>query len=117
MLHESKITAIVVGKGAKPFCDEIMQLAELIEAPILTTFKAKGLVPDSHPLACSVLGRSGIPIASFMMNRADTMLVFGASFSNHTGIASYKKLIQVDYDRMALGKFHPVDVPIWEILA
>ena len=113
LIKESRITAIVVGKGAKPFCDEIMELAELIEAPILTTFKAKGLVPDTHPLACGVLGRSGTPVASFMMNRADTMLVFGASFSNHTGIASYKKLIQIDTDRMALGKFHPVDVPIW----
>jgi pyruvate oxidase len=113
MLRDSRITAIVVGKGAKPFCEEIMQLAELIEAPILTTFKAKALVPDSHPLACGVLGRSGTPIASFMMNRADTMLVFGASFSNHTGIADYKNLIQVDHDRMTLGKFHPVDVPIW----
>ncbi len=113
MLKDSKITGIVVGKGAKPFCEQIMQLAEIIEAPILTTFKAKGLVPDTYPLACGVLGRSGTPVAAFMMNRADTMLVFGASFSNHTGIASYKKLIQVDSDRMILGKFHPVNVPIW----
>ncbi len=113
LIKESRITAIVVGKGAKPFCEEIMQLAEIIEAPILTTFKAKGLVPDTHPLACGVLGRSGTPVAAFMQNRADVMLVFGASFSNHTGIAEYKKLIQVDGDRMALGKFHPVDVPIW----
>ncbi len=113
MIRESRITAIVVGKGARPFCDEIMALAELIEAPILTTFKAKGIIPDTHPLACGVVGRSGTPVASFMMNRADTMLVFGASFSNHTGIAPYKKLIQVDSDRMMLGKFHPVDVPLW----
>lgn len=113
LVKDSRITAIVVGKGAKPFCEEIMKLAEIIDAPILTTFKAKGLIPDTHPLACGVLGRSGTPVASFMMNRADTMLVFGASFSNHTGIADYKKLIQVDYDRMILGKFHAVDVPIW----
>lgn len=113
LINDSRLVAIVVGKGARPYCDQIMQLAELIQAPILTTFKAKGIIPDTHPLACGVLGRSGTPVASFMMNRADTMLVFGASFSNHTGIANYKKLIQVDNDRMALGKFHPVDVPIW----
>lgn len=113
MIKESRITAIVVGKGTKPFVNEIMELAEMIEAPILTTFKAKGLVPDNHPLACGVLGRSGTPVAAFMMNRADTMLVLGASFSNHTGIADYKQLIQVDSDRMVLGKFHPVDVPLW----
>lgn len=112
-IRASRITAIIVGKGAKPFMSAIIQLAEIIEAPLLTTFKAKGLVPDNHPLACGVLGRSGTPVAAFMMNRADTLLVFGASFSNHTGIADYKQLIQVDHDRMMLGKFHPVDVPIW----
>lgn len=113
LIKDSRLVTIVVGKGARSFCNQIMKLAEIIEAPILTTFKAKGIIPDTHPLACGVLGRSGTPVASFMMNRADTMLVFGASFSNHTGIASYKKLIQVDHDRMTLGKFHPVDVPIW----
>jgi pyruvate oxidase len=112
-IKNAKLVTIIVGRGAQPFCDQIMQLAEIIEAPILTTFKAKGIIPDTHPLACGVLGRSGTPVASFMMHRADVLLVFGASFSNHTGIAEYKKLIQVDFDRMSLGKFHPVDVPIW----
>ena len=38
--------------------------------------------------------------------------MFGASFSNHTGIAAYKPIIQVDFDPMALGRFHPVTVPL-----
>ncbi len=112
-MREAKLVTIIVGKGARPFCDTIMELAELIEAPILTTFKAKGIIPDTHPLACGVLGRSGSIVASTMMDRADVLLVFGASFSNHTGIASYKKTIQVDFDRMMLGKFHAVDIPLW----
>src|ERR1044072_7103217 len=47
------------------------------------------------------------------MARSDCLLVRGASFSNHTGIATYVPTIQVDLDRMTLGKFHPVDVPLW----
>jgi len=47
------------------------------------------------------------------MNESDVLLVFVASFSNHTGITPKKPTIQVDYERMALGKFHGVDVPIW----
>jgi pyruvate oxidase len=47
------------------------------------------------------------------MARSDCLLVLGASFSNHTGIATYVPTIQVDLDRMTLGKFHPVDVPLW----
>jgi pyruvate oxidase len=47
------------------------------------------------------------------MAKADCLLVLGASFSNHTGIATWVPTIQVDLDRMALGKFHPVQVPLW----
>jgi thiamine pyrophosphate-dependent acetolactate synthase large subunit-like protein len=47
------------------------------------------------------------------MNEADTLLVLGASFSNHTGITPKKPTVQVDFDAMALGKFHAVDVPVW----
>lgn len=35
--------------------------------------------------------------------------MFGASFSNHTGIAPYKPTIQVDDDPMSIGRFHAVD--------
>lgn len=103
---------IVVGSGAKGGMTEVLALAEHLGAPIVTTFKAKGLVGDRHPLGCGVLGRSGTPIASWFMNECDLVLAFGASFSNHTGIASYKKIVQVDRDPMALGRFHPVAVPV-----
>jgi thiamine pyrophosphate-dependent acetolactate synthase large subunit-like protein len=93
--------------------DAVTDLAGLLNAPIVTTFKGKGLIADDHPLACGVLGRSGTPIASWFMNEADALLVFGASFSNHTGISPKKKTIQVDLDPMILGKFHAVDVPVW----
>ena len=103
---------IIVGHGARAGIDDVVQLAERLNAPIATTFKAKGIVPDDHPLACGVLGRSGTPVASWLMNESDLLLVFGASFANHTGIASYKPIVQVDTDPDALGRFHPVTVPV-----
>jgi len=117
MLQRAERPVIVCGNGARPFRDDIVRLAERIDAPIITTFKAKGTIPDDHPLACGVLGRSGIPVASQTMARSDCLLVLGASFSNHTSIATYVPTIQVDFDRMALGKFHPVDVPLWGEIA
>ena len=113
LLREAQRPSIICGNGARPFREAVVALAERIDAPIITTFKAKGLVADDHPLACGVLGRSGTPVASGLMARSDVQLVLGASFSNHTGIATYVKTIQVDTDRMMLGKFHPVDVPLW----
>ena len=112
-LSRARRPIIVVGYGARHAMDEIVRLAESLTAPVLTTFKAKGQIPDDHPLAAGVLGRSGTPIASWFMNECDLILALGASFSDHTGIEKSKPIIQVDFDPMALGKFHPVSVPVW----
>ena len=113
MIAKAKRPMIVVGHGAFDVRDQVVDFAARIGAPVVTTFKAKGLIPDDHPNAAGVLGRSGTPIASWFMNEADLIIALGASFSNHTGIEPSKPIIQVDYDRMQLGKFHPVALPIW----
>jgi thiamine pyrophosphate-dependent acetolactate synthase large subunit-like protein len=112
LIAGAKRPVIVVGHGARAGIDEVVQLAEKLNAPIATTFKAKGIVPDDHPLACGVLGRSGTPVASWFMNESDLLLVFGASFANHTGIASYKPIVQVDSEADSLARFHPITVPV-----
>ena len=109
----TKRPTIIVGYGARERMDQVIAFAEKLRAPVLTTFKGKGQLPDDHPLAAGVLGRSGTPIAGSLMSQADLLIVFGASFAAHTGIDRSKPIIQVDYDRLALGKFHPVAVPIW----
>ena len=113
LLRRSKRPVIIVGHGARFHMDEVLPLAEAMPAPVVTTFKGKGLISDAHPLGCGVLGRSGTPIASWFMNESDCLLVLGASFSNHTGITPKKPTIQVDYDPMILGKFHSIDVSVW----
>ncbi len=112
VLSGSTRPMIIVGHGARSGIEDIVALAEAIDAPVATTFKGKGLIADQHPLACGVLGRSGTPISSWFMNEADALLTFGVSFANHTGIASYKPIVQVDFDPMALGRFHAVTVPM-----
>jgi pyruvate oxidase len=113
VLRGAKRPVIIVGYGAKDAMPGVTSLAERLGAPVITTFKAKGLIPDDHELACGVLGRSGTPVASWVMNEADALLVLGASFANHTGIYPGHPIVQVDFDPMQLGKFHPVKVPVW----
>ncbi|MEL7208395.1 MAG: thiamine pyrophosphate-binding protein, partial [Actinomycetota bacterium] len=111
-LRTAQRPLIIVGAGSRHEMDDVRALAEQLGAPVATTFKGKGLISDRHPLGCGVLGRSGTPIASWFMNESDLIVAFGASFANHTGIAPYKPIIQVDDDPMALGRFHPVEVPV-----
>jgi len=112
LLAAARRPVIVVGHGARFDMPAVVALAEHLQAPVVTTFKGKGLLPDAHPLAGGVLGRSGTPIASWFMNECDALMVLGASFSNHTGITPKKPTIQVDRDPMALAKFHAIDVPV-----
>ena len=113
LLAGSKRPVIIVGHGARFHMTEVIELAEKLKCPVLTTFKAKGLISDEHPLGCGVLGRSGTPVASYFMNEADLLLVVGASFSNHTGITPKKPTIQIDFDPLALSKFHKIDVAVY----
>jgi thiamine pyrophosphate-dependent acetolactate synthase large subunit-like protein/nitrite reductase/ring-hydroxylating ferredoxin subunit len=108
LVAEARRPALIVGHGARAGAAQVLALAERLDAPVLTTFKAKGLVPDTHPLGAGVLGRSGTPVASWMMNEADLLIVVGASFANHTGIATYKPVLQIDDDAAAIGRFDPV---------
>ena len=113
LIKKSKRPIVIAGYGARNAMGDIIALAEQLNAPVLTTFKAKGQISDQHPLAAGVLGRSGTPVASWFMNECDLILAFGSSFSNHTGITPKRPIIQIDFDRMTLGKFHGVTVPIW----
>ena len=113
LINAAQRPMIVMGHGATEAREAVISFAERIRAPVVTTFKGKGLIPDSHPNAAGVLGRSGTPIASWFMNEADLIVALGSSFANHTGIDRSKPIIQVDFERMQLGKFHPVALPVW----
>jgi thiamine pyrophosphate-dependent acetolactate synthase large subunit-like protein/nitrite reductase/ring-hydroxylating ferredoxin subunit len=112
LIKKSSRPIIIVGHGARFHMEAITSFAEMMHAPVLTTFKGKGLISDHHPLAAGVLGRSGTPVASHVMNQSNLIIVFGASFSNHTGITPKKPIIQVDFDPLALSKFHKIDAPV-----
>ena len=112
-IKNSRRPILICGHGARFHRDQIISFAESMNIPVLTTFKGKGIIPDTHPLGCGVLGRSGTPIASWFMNESDLMIVLGASFADHTGITSKKPTIQIDFDPIALGKVHSIDTLLW----
>ena len=113
LIKDATRPLIVSGHGARFHMDKVQALAERLNCAVVTTFKGKGQISDDHPLGGGVLGRSGTPIASWFMNEADLLIVIGASFSKHTGITSKISTIQIDFDPLALSKFHPIDAAVW----
>ncbi|WP_299709356.1 thiamine pyrophosphate-binding protein [uncultured Tenacibaculum sp.] len=113
LIKKAKRPVIIMGHGAREHKQAVVKFAESLNAAVVTTFKGKGLISDDHELGCGVLGRSGTPIASWFMNESDLLIVFGSSFSNHTGITPKKPIIQIDFDPLALSKFHKIEVAVW----
>jgi thiamine pyrophosphate-dependent acetolactate synthase large subunit-like protein len=111
LIEEAERPVIIAGWGAKEQGDNLLKLAERIKAPIVTTFRAKGVVLEDYELSLGVLGGVGTPMARKYVNAADLLLVFGSSYSEKTNIPM-KRTIQVDIDPMNLAKEFPIELNI-----
>jgi pyruvate oxidase len=95
---------ILAGWGAFPDAALVSALAEKIRAPVLTTFRAKGMLPDDHPWFVSVLGTVGMPEARVLAQEADPLICLGVGFSKQTNVPLDRPMVQVDLDPVKLGK-------------
>jgi len=103
---------IIAGWGAYGEGDAIVALAEKMKAPILTTYRAKGIIPEDHPWVVGVLGSVGSPQARALVTDADLLITLGVGFSKFTNIPLDKPLVQVDTNPVRLGK-GPLALPLW----
>lgn len=91
----AKRPLIYVGEGvfyAKAW-DELKLFAELVQAPVMTTLKGKGLFPEDHPLSVGGGGGSGISDLQYFFNEADLIFGIGASFTRGPGARMQKGTI------------------------
>jgi acetolactate synthase-1/2/3 large subunit len=96
---------------------ELLALATLVGAPIVTTLMARGAFPDSNPLHLGMPGMHGTVPAVLALQEADLLISLGARFDDRvTGKASefapLAKIVHVDVDPAEIGKIRAADVPI-----
>ena len=103
---------IIAGWGAYGDGNAVIDLARKISAPILTTYRAKGFIPEDHEWVIGVLGHSGTPQARRVATDADLLITLGVGFSKFTNVPSDKPLVQVDTNPVKLGK-GPATIPLW----
>jgi len=96
---------------------ELVQVAELLMAPVATTFMGKSCFPENHPLSIGNIGMHGTRIANKVILEADVILAIGTRFQDRsTGtlddFCPDAKIIHIDIDAAEIGKNVDVDVPI-----
>jgi len=96
---------------------ELMELAQLLGAPVVTTLMARGAFPDSHPLNLGMPGMHGTVAAVTALQKADLLITLGARFDDRvTGklstFAVNAKVIHADVDPAEIGKNRFADVAV-----
>ncbi|KAB1970413.1 pyruvate oxidase [Lacticaseibacillus casei] len=114
-LVDSKRPVIYYGIGAYTAGKELQQLSELLKIPLMSTYPAKGIVPDSYPAYLGSANRVAQKPANEALAQADTVLFIGNNYPFAEVSNAFKNtqhFLQIDVDPAKLGKRHQAEVAI-----
>ena len=119
LIAQSKKPVLYVGGGVikANAATELLQLAEITGAPVVTTLMARGAFPDSHQQHLGMPGMHGTVAAVTALQKADLLITLGARFDDRvTGklstFAPNAKIIHADIDPAEIGKNRHADVAL-----
>jgi acetolactate synthase-1/2/3 large subunit/sulfoacetaldehyde acetyltransferase len=120
LLKDAKKPLIIAGGGVKNGRThaQTLKLAELLSAPVALSPGHGDAVPCSHPLYAGQVGPRGNVVASTLAREADVILALGTRLGFNTTFYSYDNLnaaariIHVEMEPTAIGRFFPVAVGI-----
>lgn len=119
LIEEAKQPILYVGGGiiTSGATEELLELAHLMEIPVVTTLMGKGGYPTSDPLNLGPVGMHGAKYSNLAMTESDLIIAAGARFSDRvTGrlseFAPHAKVIHIDIDPAEIGKIREAQVPI-----
>jgi acetolactate synthase-1/2/3 large subunit len=95
--------------------DELRELAELVQAPVMTTMAAKSAFPEDHPLSAGAGGHTLAGAAAHFLARADVVFGVGCSFTAggfSAPIPPGKTLVQITNGQRDLDKSYPTDLAV-----
>jgi pyruvate dehydrogenase (quinone) len=112
ILNEGKRIAILAGQGALHATDELLQLAELLGAPIIKPLLGKGCVPDDSPYTTGGIGLLGTAPSEEALEGCDTLLMIGTSYPyiEYLPNPGDCRCLQIDANAQRIGLRTPVEV-------
>ena len=116
MMTCAKYPAIIAGGGVVSAGAgvELIQLAEILNAPVYVTPMSKGVIPSTHPLAAGLIGSAVDEAAPSAVFQANAVMAIGCSLSRRTTrdgkLRLPKDLIQIDIEEKAIGRNYPVRI-------
>ena len=119
LIKESRRPVIYAGGGilSANAAAELLQLAELISAPVTNTFMGLASFPGDHPLFLGMLGMHGTRYANLAVTECDMLIALGARFDDRVtmhlkSFAPEATVIHIDIDPAEIGKNVITHVPL-----
>ncbi len=120
LIHSVDKGIILIGQGVRQAIEPVLQLAEWLHWPILTTPQAKGFIPSAHPLSGGVFGFAGQAYASNIIEDPtnELILVIGSSLGEtatsnwNDKLVQQRRLIQIDIDASVFDRVYQTDISI-----
>lgn len=111
---------IFAGQGVRGSVDQLLELGELLNWPILTSPQAKGFFPEEHPLSAGVFGFAGHEGASALINEGDgqALLIIGSSLGEtatnnwNMNLTKNRFCVQMDFDETVFNRKYEIDIPV-----
>ncbi|MGH7684873.1 MAG: thiamine pyrophosphate-dependent enzyme, partial [Vulcanimicrobiaceae bacterium] len=112
ILNAGERVAMLVGAGAMNAEEEIVAVADKLQAGIAKALLGKAVVPDDHPFVTGTIGLLGTEASSEMMSNCDTLLMIGTSFPYAEFLPKEGKArgVQIDIDPRMLGIRYPMEI-------
>ncbi|HYT01860.1 MAG TPA: thiamine pyrophosphate-dependent enzyme [Candidatus Acidoferrum sp.] len=112
ILNEGSRIVILVGQGALDAGDEVLAVAEKLDAPVVKALLGKAAVPDDNQYCLGGLGLLGTEPSSDAMSDADTLLMVGTSFPyiEYLPKPGQARGIQIDIKPEKIGLRYPVEI-------
>ncbi len=112
VLNAGKRIAILAGAGALDATDELLQIAELLGAPIVKPLLGKACVPDDSPYTTGGIGLLGTAPSQDVLENCDTLLMVGTSYPymEYLPKPGDCKCVQIDSNPQRIGLRFPAEV-------
>jgi pyruvate oxidase len=108
-IDKAQRPVILVGFGARGQGTKLLRLASKINAPIMSTFRAKGFVDENESLYVGCNGGVGSTAAGELMQKSDLLIAIGSSFAD-LSLIPQKPTVQIDINPLMIARRYPVEV-------
>jgi pyruvate dehydrogenase (quinone) len=112
VLNAGSKVALLVGAGGLGATDEIIDVAQRLDAGVAKALLGKAAVPDDLPFVTGSVGWLGTRASNEMMKLCDTLLIVGSQFpyTEFLPKVGQARAVQIDFDGKALGNRYPTEL-------